>query len=995
MRPIRLVMRAYGPYAGEQVVDFERLGAHGLFLIHGPTGSGKSTVLDAMCFALYGETSGNEREGRDAVSTFDQFGGTLVELEFEHAGKRYLVRRGPDQERPKKRGTGTTTQKHWAELLDVTEGERDVVSDKVTAVTAAVTELLRCDAGQFRQTIVLPQGEFRKVVTDDGSRRAVLTKVFGTGRFQRFIDALKAKHNALMREGQMNESKRRDILEELGVEDREAVAKLLADAKKATSVALSEKQRLDVQKLTAQAAMTAGQALAAEFDALISARDQSAQLEARAEEMKAEAERLEAARRAAALVDARRHLEDKVAERDELLKLLSDAEEQETIAADRQSAAEEATAALEPEKPRLKTLEDEASRLRHLEAAVIGAEQTRKELEKAKAAHSETQAELKRVREELADVESGVKEARASLKAATVVASQAHEARERHRKAKESLEAAKKLSGLASKLADTDAVLKRVTEGDDPLAAALAQIVLHAPSLLAQDLADGDACPVCGSTEHPARARGDGRESVSAVMALFGASAGKVAELRARKQDLEERIHDVLALGDWGDGAPEESRLAEELEQAEAAVRVAEGAAGEATTLEAAVTRLEGEAERLATVIEKHAEAERKAAEQVVELETEAKTAVKDLPEDLRDPETFARALREATQAHTALEGRFKSATEELEVAKRALSDARKDVTQLRGRLKTADEAVSARSAEFADRLKASGFASLEELDAAALPEQVLREREKDLKSYGEKRTSAATTVADLEKKLKGRERPDSVALADALDEATAAAERAATEWNIASSRAASITDDLGSYDALAKQDAALEERKRAAKRLYDLATGQVKGESRMDLQTFVLRSIFGEVLTHGNAHLKHMTAGRYQLALKEPESASDTGLELDVHDSFSGGAVRPVRTLSGGEGFLASLALALGLAEVAQQQSGAVDHGALFIDEGFGSLDPAALDNAVGILRGLQESHRMVGIISHVDELKKRIPVQLLVEAGDQGSTLQVRVNA
>ncbi len=994
MRPIRLTMRAYGPYAGEQVVDFERLGAHGLFLIHGRTGSGKSTVLDAMCFALYGETSGNEREGKDAVSTLDPFGGTVVELEFEHVGRLYRVRRGPDQERPKKRGAGTTTQKHWAELLDVTDGQK-VLSDKVSGVTSAVSELLRCDAGQFRQTIVLPQGEFRKVVTDDGSRRAILTKVFGTGRFQRFVDALKAKHNALMRDGQVNESKRREILDGLGATDREAVSKLLEDAQKATETALSEKQRLDVLKLSARAEMTAGETLADEFDALVQAHEQSARLEARAHEMEAEAASLEAARRAEALSDARRNLAEKVGERDGLIRELADAEQRASEAAAHLATAEEAVEALEPERPRLEALQNEASRLGHLEAAVAGAAQTRKDLEEAKVVHMGARADLEQAREDLAQVESELKGVKARLKAASAAAESAHDARERHRQAKDSLAAAEKLADLAGRFEAAEAELKRLTKGDDPLAAALAQIVIHAPGLLAEDLVEGDACPVCGSTEHPALAHGHGRESVASVMARFGSAAGEVADLRAKRRELEERIDEVRATQGWSEGAPAEADLAQALDQAEAVVKAAEGAVEALESLQADVSRLEGEAENLAKLVEQRAEAERKAAEQVVKLESAAETAVKDLPADLRDSDAFATALQDAQKAAEALAQRFTAAAEELEAAKRAVSDASKDVTNLTGRLETAKEDVSARAAEFDERLKVAGFSSLKELDAAALPAEDLAEREKDLKSYGEERLAAATTVSDLEKKLRGRERPDLVALRAALDSATDAAEQAANAWNVASNRAAKIADSLGRYDALMKQDAALEERKRAAKRLYDLATGQVKGESRMDLQTFVLRSIFGEVLAHGNAHLRHMTAGRYQLALKEPESASDTGLELNVHDSFSGGAVRPVRTLSGGEGFLASLALALGLAEVAQQQSGAVDHGALFIDEGFGSLDSAALDNAVGILRGLQASHRMVGIISHVDELKKRIPVQLLVHAGAEGSQLEVRVNA
>ena len=994
MRPVRLTMRAYGPYAGEQVVDFERLGAHGLFLIHGRTGSGKSTVLDAMCFALYGETSGDERKGKDAVSTYDPHGGTLVELEFEHVGRRYRIRRGPDQERPKKRGTGTTTQSHWAQLLDVTDGEK-VVADKATAATAAITELLRCDAGQFRQTIVLPQGDFRKVVTDDGSRRAILTKVFGTGRFQRFIDDLKAKHNALMRDGQVNENKRQEILEALGAEDRAGMATLLVNAQKATADALTEKRRLDAAKLKAQAAMTEGTSLAADFDALITAREEAARLEVRAQEMKAEEATLEAARRAESLAGARSNLAERIGERDELAGLLADAEERASEAGGRLAAAEEAVRALEPERPNLEALAKEASRLMHLENAVRDAAQKRGELAEAQVAHRVAQDELQRARDDLATAEAEVKDAKSRITAASGAAGQLHEARERQRKAEDAVAAAEKLADLHGRLAGAETELKKVTKGEDPLAAALAEITLHAPSLLAAGLVGGDACPVCGSTEHPAMAHGEGREGVDAALRRLGAGAGEVADLRAKMSDLQDRIQDALVAQGWSDRPPEESELAKALAQTVADIGAAEDADKLVKSLQADVARLESEVESLGAAVGIRAEAERKAGDRVVELRTAADTAVKELPEDLRDPAAFAAALDDAVRARQALEERFTAAASELEAAKIAVKDSAKDVAQLTGRLKTAEEAVAARAAEFSEKLKAAGFSSVEELEAAALPEEDLARREHVLKTYREQRLAAATTVSDLERKLKDRERPDLDALRTALEEATGAAEQADTAWNEASGRASSIGEHLGRYDTLAKQDEALEQRKQAAKRLYELATGQVKGQSKMDLQTFVLRSIFGEVLTHGNAHLRHMTAGRYQLALKEPENASDTGLELNVHDSFSGGAVRSVRTLSGGEGFLASLALALGLAEVAQQQSGAIDHGALFIDEGFGSLDPTALDNAVGILRGLQESRRMVGIISHVDELKKRIPVQLLVEAGDNGSTLEVRVNA
>ena len=223
MKPLRLEITGFGPYLDTQVVDFERLGEHGLFLIHGRTGSGKSSILDALCFALYGETTGGERDGQDMVTTLGRgtgeaeptAGETKVLLEFEHLGARYRAVRHPTQEVAKVRGSGTRTRQAEAVLENLSTGE--VVATKVRDVTAAVREMLRCDVDQFRQTVVLPQGDFRRVVTDDGARRAILTRIFRTETFERLAERLKEYAKGLSGQGKAIRAEREALLAELGV----------------------------------------------------------------------------------------------------------------------------------------------------------------------------------------------------------------------------------------------------------------------------------------------------------------------------------------------------------------------------------------------------------------------------------------------------------------------------------------------------------------------------------------------------------------------------------------------------------------------------------------------------------------------------------------------------------------------------------------------------------------------------------------------------------
>jgi exonuclease SbcC len=375
-------------------------------------------------------------------------------------------------------------------------------------------------------------------------------------------------------------------------------------------------------------------------------------------------------------------------------------------------------------------------------------------------------------------------------------------------------------------------------------------------------------------------------------------------------------------------------------------------------------------------------------------MEGEIDGALRALPEECRDPAVFEVHLEESRSLAQQLHERFAVATDAVNQATIAEAKAASTALSLSGQLATAGEALERSVQEFGSRLTKHGFADRSDFESAELEPDELAAQRSVLDAFHTEVASVAAEKDALGRKLEGTQRPD----LDALESALLAAQARASQAEAAATEAERLRDDIKRGHErlmeLESRDARLAERRTAAVKLDQLANGQLAGRTKVKLETFVLQSIFHEVLDEGNRHLRHMTGGRYTLVLRESLGASGSGLELDVRDNAVGTDTRPVTTLSGGEGFLASLSLALGLSEVAQRRSGGLELGALFIDEGFGSLDAQALDQVIDILRGLQDGRRMVGVISHVEELKRRIPAQLHVVTGRDGSTVEMRLN-
>lgn len=1012
MRPILIRMQAFGPFAGSETVDFSRLGARSFFLIHGPTGAGKTTLLDALCFALYGDTSGGEREAKAMRSDHAAPDlPTLVELEFALGADRYRVLRSPAQSRPKLRGEGLREEPAIAELHAWRDGAWQALAVRqVSRVNDRIRELIGFDGAQFRQLIVLPQGRFREVLTADSrARQGIMEKLFRTELYSRIERALKDAAAGLIEEVAQLAQQRAGILtqaqldssdlltaalaeHELAIRQAEAELAQKQDEARATQTALERARKTQAELLELDQAGEALLRLEAELPAHMLLR-QTLDRAAEADVIRpahTEQQRSEQAMKAAqqAMTDAAQALQAAQALSRETAQALlveqARAPEQE-LARTRLEALEQARVVLQRWQLAEAEHRSASAQLRKLEADLQRqretrmAQQTRHE---ALAQHRQTQAALAEAlvlrRESLEALQRRLStyEALGLAKAEVLACS------ERHR------EAAR--AEAVAEAVHAEALARRAQTEQSWISGQAAR--------LAHSLVAGEACPVCGGRDHPVPAHA-GAELVSdavleAARAALGKAetglsdarsrtAGRLAELR----QAEARVEALSgSLGNLADQDPDSMR--QSLREASLALETSEKARASLPALQSEAETLEQAREALEQSVQQTESALLQTHTQVAVLGERMQEAERAVPEARRKPGVLEAELVQARAVLTALQEAMKAAQEADRAAATQLA-AREAASQAQHvRLVSETAAAQAAGQALQAALTASNFSSLEDWQAALMAQESQREARAAVARFEQQLASARDRLQRAVSQAQGLEVPNTEALEQAAQLAAGMASEALSRLAQLRGRLAELQRAKHGLDHLAANGAALQARYAVLGRMAEIANGQ--NPLNMSFQRYVLATLLDEVLEAASLRLLRMSRGRYELrrVTTQADRRMAGGLDLEVFDHQTGSA-RPANTLSGGEGFLAALSLALGLADVVQSRSGGIQLETLFIDEGFGTLDPESLDFAINTLIDLQQGGRLVGIISHVAELRERIDVRLEVKPAEKGSRL------
>lgn len=1022
MKPLKLSLQAFGPFAGREEIDFTLLPEGALFLISGPTGAGKTSVLDGITYALYGDTSGGERSAREMRSHHAD-GALLTEVEFEFAlgTRRYRVKRVPEQERAAQRATksgdGMVKVLARAELhrLDDDAVTWLPLAQKTTEVTSEVTTLLGCQAEQFRQVVLLPQGQFRKLLTaSSGEREKILETLFGTAAYKRVQDALKQEAAALQKAAEDTRLRRDTLLQQAQAESVEAL-RAQADALGLELARLAaEEAAARSADTAAQLALQQGRALAAQF-----AEQQAAQLaltaiEERTGEIAALRQREAGARRALQVAPAD---EACAAAGRQLALARQRAVEAGQRVATAAATLQQAKAMLDAETARAPQRDAAQRELLQLEALTAQVEQlaaAERELAAGRRQAATAEQALAHAQQAAAHAEQGrtalatrVEQLAPRAAEAEALALRVAQAEQREADAKR---LAVRRKALAEAVAAEAGSRQTMDEARTALEAARnAQQALDAlwreaqAAILARHLHDGAPCPVCGSAEHPQPATHAGelpsesalREAAAAVRDAEQAFEARRAALDRSAQARVAVEAEVGALANALRAAGADSVQADMLVETAADLRQRLAGAREAGDELAAVRSqllvLEQEQRQAVATQEQAgsaAQAARSAlhgAERVVEARREA------VPATLRPAGALAAALAAARSALDALLAAWQQAQARHAAAEAALAAAQAQRDTLAQAETEQAAALEQAQAVFVQALAAAGFDDEAAYRSARLATDAIERLAATVRQHDLDAAAARERLGRATEAVAGRTLPQ-------LAELEAAAQAARTAIDTVLARSADLRGalektrhTLALLDELAVRNADIEARYRITGELAAIANGD--NGRNLTFQRYVLAALLDDVLRAASLRLKAMSRGRYLLQRREDvaDARRAAGLDLEVLDDYTGRA-RPVSTLSGGEGFMASLSLALGLSDVVQAYAGGVQLDTLFIDEGFGSLDPESLDMAMRTLIDLQRQGRMVGVISHVEEMKQQIDVAIEVVQGARGSRLRVR---
>ena len=1015
MRPIKLTLQAFGPFAGEVVLDFRPALDQRLFGIYGPTGSGKSSILDGLCFALFGQSSGEERLATQLRS--DHAAGDLptsVSLIFEVGAKRYYIQRNPAQT-VLGRGDRPVDRVHTANLFDVTDIPIDEVGPdncgqvlterKAGQADDKIEELLGYSADQFRQVVLLPQGKFRKLLTASSRERSdILRGLFDVGVYSRFAEKLRSEAETLKTDVDAAEKLIVARLGEQSMTSRDQLETQIEAGKDLITEIASAKLQADAALNAANTAFEDGKQKTEQFAQLALAQDNLIKLQALNPQIDVQRNRAKIALQAQAVQPFAEEAGRASAAAAQARLKLRERTELEAIATAKLEAAKAELSRSQAAEPQRKALSAESLRLEAILRRIGAAAPLKEALDaaqavEAKAKKSEQIALTAVEAASLVKAKARLAYDTAILQATETVqlTSQLRDLGIEQKGAADYQSSLTQLTALQSTAASAKSAHATKRTAVSVARAALAEaerILAEAQAAhLAAKLEDGTPCPVCGSENHPNLASGDiltagrdnaFREATEALQEVEGQErsahdrmVGADAKLEAQKQSHEGRtapsrpidvINDELLLTQ---GRLDKLKLTPSKEALSIALTAAE------TSERSATEALTQASKVLATTITSTASAQ-------ASLQNELST----VPEELRSFEAANSAHQRAKNAETdAVQGHGKVVDLEQTARANAALEAN-NLSNARENVSTADKQEQEAQLRFEQALSKANLTS-DQYETARADIASIAGLQAEVAAHDTACQVANTRLSLAKDAVLGIEQPDVEVLESARLQASQLHQQIVQSGADAQARLTSLTQLQHAILASEALIITKRERFKVVGEISNLSSG--RNDKRLLLQDFAIMATFEDVLEAANLRFEKMTRDRYSLTRKVElaRQGAVSGLEIQVYDSQTE-KVRDAGTVSGGEGFLASLALALGLSDVIQSQAGGIKLDAIFIDEGFDQLDSDTLDLALSTLGDLVASDRAIGMISHVDAVKEAIPAAFQLRHGTKGSVLE-----
>ena len=951
MRPEKLTISAFGPYADRTEIDFSRLGDSGLYLITGDTGAGKTTIFDAITFALYGQASGQVRDSAMFRSKYaDTATETFVELVFSYQGKKYQVFRSPEYMAPKKRGTGLTLRKAEAQLIY--PDERQPVT-KARDVTRAIEELLGLDYEQFTQIAMIAQGDFQKLLlAGTVQRREIFRQIFHTGIYQQV--QLKLKEAAQSRYKEYDEMRRSiaQYLDGVKLRQREGTeAEEFAELKKGKFEGKLERSLEILKSFIDQGEKRESELLKQEQEV-----DQKIRTMENILHLSAQKRNLE---------------QKKDFARKQLEQLLPDLEKASGEAEKYKDADQkcEALGILIREK------QEQLKKYQVLEQLKKELDEIRMQLKKCRAGQ---EANIRQEQQLHKDMEQ-LKKERSLLENSQLDLQKAITEKEKRTQRKS------ELNGLETEMREFKGLYEATKEQQKKYQAAYEkaqqqseyyQQIFHSfldaqAGILAQELKENEPCPVCGSLSHPhPRIISKGRTVTSEILDNEKIKLDKLEKISA-DQSLEAGKLKERSNASWKQIVSGAEELLEEFQEFRKETKNGNGQAGDFRTVwKQMILMINREKEQCKNLL---TESDRKIRE--AEENTKRKQKVEKLLENLEKEKDILQEKKNSCDREQT--GLTTNASENEKQQKNAAEEIRQVHSEV-GK-EVLEKEIREKQQEYID----------------------LKENSRKMKETFERFQAEKARITSTIKTLDEQQKEIGEIREDEIREQYTESTTQKTE--LAEKRKELFSIQSGNLEIFRKVQKRKEEMTKAEaeyvwmKNLSDTANGNLNGKAKIELETYIQMAYFDRILRRANVRLMTMSSGQYELKRQEQSEnrKEKAGLDLNVIDHYNG-TERSVKTLSGGESFQASLSLALGLSDEIQASAGGIRLDSMFVDEGFGSLDEEALSQAVKALSSLADGHRMVGIISHVAELKDRIENKIIVtkqcSGKGVGSSIQIQ---